>query len=201
MPSPQQTISIQLHSKMASTLPYIGEANGHAVFLLNRVPPFEQLWPRLHLLADQLNGQLGVIVAPIAIQIPHSHKKQVASLRLQITSLGFDPECPFAVDLQPGVVAEEEINTDQQYWMRHTGSSWMVHFLGDEFSVKDTLGARYIAHLLAHPSTVFDASQLKNFMLPNELDQQNTTESTTEMEGSVEISTKENVIRFKKAPA
>ena len=86
----------------------------------------------------------------------------------------------------------------EEYSMRHTGSSWIINFLGDEFTVKDNLGARYIAHLLAHPATVFDASQLKNFMLPSELDRENTSASTIIVEESIEASTKENVIRLKR---
>lgn len=86
----------------------------------------------------------------------------------------------------------------QEYSMRHNGSSWIINFLGDIFTVKDNLGARYIAHLLAHPATVFDASQLKNFMLPSELDSENTNASTTIAEESIEASTKENVIRLKR---
>ena len=94
-----------------------------------------------------------------------------------------------------GVV--DEISSEE-YSMRHTGSSWIINFLGDIFTVKDNLGARYIAHLLAHPATVFDASQLKNFMLPSELDRENTNASTTIAEESIETSTKENVIQLKR---
>ena len=56
------------------------------------------------------------------------------------------------------------------------------------------LGICRILKILSHPSIVFEVSQLKNFALPKD----NINGPTPELEGSIEASTKENVIRLKR---
>lgn len=120
----------------------------------------------------------------------------------EIESVEFSSTATFKLDdllaNSAAAITDADDAKDEEYTMKHTGSSWTINFLGDEFTVKDHKGARYIAHLLAHPGTVFSASQLKNFLLPKELDRKNSEHSTFTAAESMELSTHENVVRLKK---
>lgn len=175
---------------------FIGDLDGRAFFLLQPVPAFDQLLPQLLVLSDQLAGQPGVVLSPVAVAIPIKQRRRVAELGFQLAALGNDRSNPFAVRLQT-IAAAPESDESEVYVMQHTGASWTINYLGQEFTVNDVLGARYIAHLLSHPGFLFDASQLKNFMSSSELDRENTNDSTTEAERAIEATTPENLIRLK----
>lgn len=177
-------------------LPCIAEIDGHAVFLLQPVVKFDDLLPRLHMLASQLGGEGGVIVSPVRVPIPINQRKTLASLGFQIFEMGTAGKDPFRVDYRPDAVAEDEDETEI-YTMEHTGSAWLINFLGEEFTVSDTLGARYVAHLLAHPAVVFEATKLRNFLYPHQLEKQDTHDSALVTEEPIEVSTDENVLRLR----
>lgn len=177
------------------SLPCIAEVDGQAVFLLQPVEMFADLLPRLHLLASQLSSGGGIIVSPIRVPVPIGQRKTLASLGFQILEMGTASKNPFRVGYWPDAVAEKKDETEI-YTMEHTGSAWWINFLGEEFSVSDTLGARYAAHLLAHPAVVFEATKLRNFLYPHQLEKQDTQDSALVTEASIEASTAENVLRL-----
>lgn len=179
----------------SDALPCFAEAEGHVVFLLQPVEKFNDLLPQLHMLASQLNGESGVIISPVRVSIPIDQRKTLAALGFQILELGAAGKDPFRVDFRPDAVAETE-DDGEVYTMEHSGSAWKINFLGDEFTVSDTLGARYIAHLLLHPAVVFEATKLRNFLYPHELEEPDTNDSALVPQEAIEVSTDENVLKL-----